>query len=101
MNAEQSVPDEDFFHGGHRRPEAVDAECPAVLFQYVEQFLEAGAALVRQQIVQLGPDASLLLHVRHELAYDARDVLLPGLAVLHQRQVIADPCARAENKKLS
>jgi len=59
----------------------------------VEQLLEYGTALVRQQIVELGADARLLAHVRHQVTNDARDVLLPTAAVLHQRQMIADPCA--------
>ena len=91
----RSLLDEDFLHGGDGRPEAFDAEFLAVLLEYVEQLLEAGAALVRQKVVQLGGDARLLLHVWNELANDSRDVLLFAFAVLHQRQVISNSFTRA------
>ena len=87
-----NILDKDFFHGGDGRPEAVDAEFGAVLLECVEQLLEDGAALVWQQIVQLGAYTRLLPHVRYVVTNDTRDVLLSAAAVLYQRQVITDPC---------
>jgi len=87
--------DKDFFHGCDGRSETVDAEFLSVLLEYIEQLLEARTALVRQQIVKLGTHTPFLLQVGHELANDARDVLLLALAVLHQSQVVADPFTHA------
>ena len=95
-----AVLDEDFFHGGDGRAEAVDAELGAVLLESVEELLEDGTALVRQEVVEFGADARLLAHVRHVRADHCRDRLLSSAAVLHQRQVIADPCTTVCRRKL-
>ena len=76
--------DENFFHGGNGRSEAVDAKFLAVLFEHSEQFLKVGAAIVWQQIVQLRPHTRFLLHVGYVLANNTSDVLLFAFTVLHQ-----------------